>query len=124
MHQFYKFFSKLYQNTHRTNKRLIFKFLDTFTIIISLYLAFSLRFDIFNVCTGVRTTVKEVLDKIFKSFSYSEYPYELQSGTPRDQFGIYGSYKKINKALGWSPKHDLKVGLDKMVTWLRDKNKK
>ena len=101
-----------------------FVYIDDVVDAFNLALESHLNFDIFNVCTGVRTTVKEVLDKIFKSFSYSEYPYELQSGTPRDQFGIYGSYKKINKALGWSPKHDLKVGLDKMVTWLRDKNKK
>ena len=49
MNNFYQFFSNLYQNTNRTGKRLIFKIIDAFTIVISIYLAFSLRFDIFNV---------------------------------------------------------------------------
>ncbi|MBT4525777.1 MAG: polysaccharide biosynthesis protein [Deltaproteobacteria bacterium] len=49
MYQFFKLFSELYQNTNRTGKRWIFKIIDTFLIIISIYLAFNLRFDIFNV---------------------------------------------------------------------------
>jgi FlaA1/EpsC-like NDP-sugar epimerase len=49
MIRLYQFIGNLYQNINRTGKRWIFKVVDTITIIVSIYLAFSLRFDIFNV---------------------------------------------------------------------------
>jgi UDP-glucose 4-epimerase len=98
-----------------------FVYIDDVVKAVDLALKSKTEFDIFNVCTGVRTTVKEVIYKISKSFNYDNYPFELQNGTPRDQFGIYGSYGKINKLLGWSPNYDLKNGLSKMVDFLLKK---
>ena len=100
-----------------------FVFIEDVVNAFSIALESSIKFDVFNVCTGVRTTVKGVLANIFKSYGYDHYPYEIKSGTPRDQFGIYGSYEKINKVLGWSPVFDLEDGLNRMVSWLNVHNK-
>jgi UDP-glucose 4-epimerase len=78
-----------------------------------------IKFDKFNICTGIRTTVKELLQEIFTAFDRQDCSYGIKEGTPRDQFGIYGSYDKINKQLGWSPKYELKEGLNKMVSWIK-----
>jgi len=66
-----------------------FVYIDDVVEAFDLALNSSIKYDTFNVCTGIRTTVKEVLHKIFNTFGYDNYPYKLYKGTPRDQFGIY-----------------------------------
>jgi UDP-glucose 4-epimerase len=82
----------------------------------------SLSFDVFNVCTGVKTTVAEALDIIVRKSGFNDYPISIADGTPRDQFGIFGSYKKIQNLLGWVPKYNLESGLNETISWIRDKN--
>jgi len=97
-----------------------FVYIDDVVNAVNLALRSQIKFDTFNISTGIRTTVREALNKIFESFDCKDYPYELHGGTPRDQFGIYGSFEKINKSLGWSPDHNLTIGLKKMIAWLRN----
>ena len=82
----------------------------------------SLSFDVFNVCTGVKTTVAEALDIIVRKSGFNDYPISIADGTPRDQFGIFGSYKKIQNLLGWVPKYNLESGLNETISWISDKN--
>ena len=82
----------------------------------------SLSFDVFNVCAGVKTTVAEALDIIVRKSGFNDYPISIVDGTPRDQFGIFGSYKKIQNLLGWVPKYNLESGLSETISWIRDKN--
>lgn len=96
-----------------------FLYIDDAVDAIECSLHSDIKFDKFNVCTGIRTTVKELLQEIFTAFGRQDRSYEIKEGTPRDQFGIYGSYEKINKQLGWSPKYELKEGLNKMVSWIK-----
>lgn len=42
---------------------------------------------------------------------------EYQGHTKGDQFGIFCSYEKIYKALGWEPKVSLETGIKKMAEW-------
>ena len=79
-------------------------------------------FDIFNICSGDKMKVNMLLKKIFNAFGHSDYPYEVIAGTPRDQFGIYGSYNKAKKDLNWKPSFSIEAGLNEMVAWIKEEN--
>jgi len=53
----------------------------------------------YNVSTGIRTTISDLLDKIIAYLPY-EVSVEYSDSTPGDQFGIYGDATKIEKELG------------------------
>lgn len=73
-------------------------------------------YDVFNVCTGKPTMVEEVVGEICKQLPY-DVTVEYSEGTPGDQFGIYGNYKKIKENLEWTPNTDFQSGMDKMIKW-------
>ena len=75
-------------------------------------------YEIYNICSGTKTTVKALLSKIFDAFGHEDYPYNITKGTPRDQFGIYGSFDKAEQLLGWKPDYSLEQGLAEMVSWI------
>jgi UDP-glucose 4-epimerase len=76
---------------------------------------------IYNVATGRKTFVREVLDGIIKAFGHDPADYPVIQGEPtrRDQFGIFGSSQKIRDELGWEPSVDLERGLAEMASWAR-----
>ena len=69
------------------------------------------NFNLFNICTGTKTTVNQALKEIFKVFNLVNYPIIESSGTPRDQFGIYGNPKKAKKEINWNHSISLEEGL-------------
>ena len=73
-------------------------------------------YDVFNVCTGVPTTVETVVGTICSAMDH-DVTVEYSDSTPGDQFGIYGDYQKIKATLGWSPAYDFKHGMQKMIDW-------
>ena len=75
----------------------------------------------YNVSTGVRTTICNLVDKIIAYLPY-EVSVEYSDSTPGDQFGIYGDATKIEKELGWKYQIDLDEGLRKMIDWNLKKN--
>mgnify|MGYP001479063340 CR=1 FL=1 len=83
------------------------------------------KYEIYNVCTGKKTTVKESISLMLKAFDEDEnYPITILERTPRDIDSIYGSNKNINKDYNWTPKVNLKDGIGKMVAWLLLKDDK
>ena len=76
-------------------------------------------FEAFNVCTGVPTTVEEVITTIVNKLPYTV-GVTYSGGTPGDQFGIYGDFSKIKDLLGWSPVYTFEDGMGKMIDWARD----
>ena len=76
---------------------------------------------IYNIATGRKTYVREVLDGIINAFGYDPASYPVVNGQPtrRDQFGIFGSAQKIRDELGWEPKVTLEQGLAEMAAWAR-----
>ena len=78
------------------------------------------KYDIFNICTGTRTSVKEALDALFFTFNKSNYKIINVDQTPRDQFGIYGSNKKAKNLLGWQPQIELKQGLLNIYKFIKN----
>ena len=97
-----------------------FVYIDDVITAFNLVSASDEKYEIYNICTGTRTTVKKLLSKVFDAFGKEDYPYTVTDGTPRDQFGIYGSYSKIEQLLGWQPTFTLEKGLGEMVTWIRN----
>lgn len=73
-------------------------------------------FSIINVCTGVKTTVGDVVESI-----RSEIPYEVsvnyEGGTPGDQFGITGNNILAKSSIDWSPSIGFKSGIKTMISW-------
>ncbi len=98
-----------------------FVYIDDVVDAISSAVQSDITFDTFNVCTGVRTTIGSVLDKIIKAFGKDDVQVNVVGGTPRDQFGVYGSHHKISDKLSWQPKHDLDTGLKHMVSWIKNR---
>ena len=78
---------------------------------------------IFNVSTGRKVTVSELLDKILLSFEKNpkDYPIIEQAPTIRDQFGLFGNSDKLKKH-GWEPKFELESGLKLMKDWAKSSN--
>ena len=76
---------------------------------------------IYNIATGRKTFVREVLLGIIKAFGHDPDKYPLIQGDPtrRDQFGIFGSAQKIRDELGWEPTTGLEQGLAEMAAWAR-----
>jgi UDP-glucose 4-epimerase len=75
----------------------------------------------YNVCTGKPSTVSELLSQVKASFNESDdYPVDNTGTTPKDIFGIYGSYDAIHSELGWSPEFSLSDGVAEMAKWVKE----
>jgi len=77
---------------------------------------------IFNVGTGKRTTVKEILKKLM-DLSGIHKPIIEAGSTPGDMFGIYADISRIQNELGFSPKYTLEDGLKLMIDWAKTSKK-
>lgn len=71
-------------------------------------------FEIYNLCTGVKTKVYEII-KMFNDFFPFNLSIEYGESTPGDQYGIFGDNSKIVKT-GWKPKIEFRAGLEKLIT--------
>ena len=79
-------------------------------------------YDYFNVCTGVKTRVEDIVELIRRNLPY-EVGVEYIDGTPGDQFGIYGNNEKIRNTIGWKPYISFDDGMSKMIHWAVDSMK-
>jgi UDP-glucose 4-epimerase len=86
---------------------------DAFTTV---YLGVWNKYNVYNICSGAQTNVNELLQRIQDNLG-RQINILFQEGTPGDQFGIYGSYEKINLDFSWRPSTYLAEGLRKMVEW-------
>jgi UDP-glucose 4-epimerase len=73
---------------------------------------------IYNVGTGVRTTVKELLEKMME-ISGVQKDIVIEKGTPGDQKGIYADISLAKSELGFKYKCRLDEGLAKMIIWAK-----
>lgn len=80
---------------------------------------------IFNIATGKKTTVKELLAALMEVSGHQagSYPVEIAPGTPGDLFGCYADATKALKTLGWQARYDLKNGLRKMYDYFMRQQK-
>ena len=68
----------------------------------------------YNLASGRKATVEEVLNTLKEIVGNKEYPVEYNEGTPGDQFGIVADIRRITNDLGWNPATDLRTGLRNM----------
>jgi UDP-glucose 4-epimerase len=70
---------------------------------------------VFNVGTGRKTTVRELVDLILETTGKLDFPVEQGEGTPGDSFGSVADISYVTKKLGWEPRVSLRKGLKAMV---------
>lgn len=70
---------------------------------------------IYNVASGKKTMVEDLIKALKNSFGVPDYPVEYKDGTIGDQFGIIGDNSLISKELKWKVKTDLQTGLKNMI---------
>ena len=63
--------------------------------------------EVYNVCTGSKTTVSTLIDTIKKALGNESVVVEYAEGTPGDQFGIVGDNTKLRKEI---EKYDNSLG--------------
>ena len=73
----------------------------------------------YNVGTGVRTTVKKLLDQMIK-ISGIEKQIIIETVTPGDQKGIYADTSVALTDIGFKAGFSLEEGLDKMIQWAKN----
>jgi len=72
----------------------------------------------YNVGTGVRKTVKELLEQMLK-ISGEQKEIVIEKGTPGDQKGIYADTSAALSDIGFKAGFSLEKGLDKMIQWAK-----
>lgn len=83
---------------------------DVVSIIIKCMKIQNNKFNLFNVCTSKKTTINNLLKKIFKIWDIKK-KIVVKHSTPGDQFGIYGNNGKIKKNLKLRKFRNLEEGL-------------
>lgn len=76
----------------------------------------------YNLGTGHKTTVGELLSLMTKCAGNPDYPVEFTDGTLGDQFGLYADIGSLHRDLGWQPRTDLRTGLCAMLDFYRAKS--
>lgn len=76
--------------------------------------------EIFNVGTGYRTTVLELLRAILKAFHKDDFNrwIVVQGNTPGDVKGFTANISKIETVLQWTPRYDIEQGIAEMKAWI------
>lgn len=72
---------------------------------------------IFNVGTGARTTVQELVERIRASLPFAV-DVRYEGNTPGDMFGIRADCQRAASVAGWKARIDLATGLQHMVNWI------
>lgn len=72
---------------------------------------------VYNLGTGTKTHVYQIVDMLLESFGkkLGEYPVQYVGSTPADQFGIYADITKIRRELNWNPAFSIKSGFAKLA---------
>ena len=73
----------------------------------------------YNIGTGKKTTVQELVNSELKAFGYEpgQYPVKYGESTPGDTFGICAEVSAAKEDMGWEAKTPLYQGLRQMAEW-------
>lgn len=76
---------------------------------------------IYNLATGKKTLVRELVEKEISHFERNrvKYPVRYEGFTPSDQFGLYADISQLQEDLGWQPRFMLDEGLIRMIIWAK-----
>jgi UDP-glucose 4-epimerase len=78
--------------------------------------------EIFNLGTGIKTTVEDVLKVILKIYSNRDFDkwVDVHGSTLGDIRGFIADISKLKKILNWEPSHVLETGILKMKNWIEE----
>jgi len=71
----------------------------------------------YNIASGKRTKVEELLNILKGVFGNKDYQVEYRDTTPGDQFGVVADTSLVRKELNWEPRTDLAAGLTEMINF-------
>ena len=74
--------------------------------------------EVYNVCTGVKTKVADLVDLIKRTLGDESLPVSFIEGTVGDQFGIVGDNTKLRSYLGDIKFTNLDRGISKFISSL------
>ena len=77
-------------------------------------------YNVFNVCSGVATTVTHVIELLRASLPF-DVTVEYSGSTPGDVHGWRGNPRRIRDATGWEATKTLETGVRQMVQWALNK---
>jgi UDP-glucose 4-epimerase len=72
---------------------------------------------IYNLGTGVRTTVEDLLAALTSASGRPNYPIEFAAATPGDQHGMVADIGKLGRDLGWAPRVEPSSGISRMTQY-------
>lgn len=77
--------------------------------------------EVYNVGLGRDTSVNVLTQTIINVLGKDSKTYSIhkKEGRPGDQRHMRADISKIEKAIGWKPKHTLREGLDKTLEWAK-----
>jgi UDP-glucose 4-epimerase len=117
------FMAQAYSDKHIVIKGSLNRYRD-FVYIDDVVSAFNMAFEstlegfnYFNVSTGIKTTVGQLIENIVNLFP-QEVTQKIEGKTDGDIPGIHGKNDKLKTLIGWNPGTELKDGLFKMYNWL------
>ena len=73
-------------------------------------------YEVYNISTGVKHSVEDLLRTIELKLPY-DVAKEFLDGTPGDQFGIFGCNNKAKADLKWEPSVTFDAGIEQMIKW-------
>ena len=77
------------------------------------------KHEIFNLSSGQKYNVKNILKKIIKAGNKkSNYPIKQAGGTKGDSFGFHSKSKKLKKYFRFKPDYNLEKGLKEYFEWI------
>ncbi|MBI4620248.1 MAG: NAD-dependent epimerase/dehydratase family protein [Desulfobacterales bacterium] len=71
--------------------------------------------DVFNVGTGKKTLIKDLIALILKTIGKPNFPVEVGQSTPGDTFGSLADVSYIKEVLNWEARVSLEQGMTEMV---------
>ena len=74
--------------------------------------------EVFNIGTGVQTSIKDLAHKI-KAITRSSSEITFVPGRKADLMSLEADYSEIHKKAGWAPRFTLTEGLERTIQWYR-----
>jgi CDP-paratose 2-epimerase len=80
---------------------------------------------VFNIGGGKSNSISilQLINLFKKKNSYDKFNIKYFKPRPGDQKFYISDLSKINKVVGWKPKTNIKIGILKVINWLRSTNK-
>ena len=75
----------------------------------------------YNIGTGKKTTVRELISIMLRAFGHdpNTYPVDVVGGTPGDVPGSIADIRKVTEELSWSPCVDVVEGIRRTAEWAK-----